>query len=99
MAPKTEEWLRKPRSSMSWHHLSASQSDNGARWSIIWDTERKPAPDGRNTALEKLESGALARTRHILRMGFFVYEIREPSGAVYLDEEGIRERFSAQAAM
>jgi hypothetical protein len=99
MAPKTKEWLRKPRSSSNWHHLSVSVADNGERWSIVWDTERKPGTDNRNTALEKLESGALDRARHMLRMGFIVYEIRRPSGALYLEEADLRQRFSTRAAV
>lgn len=98
MAPKTKEWGRKPRSNSNWHHLSVSVADNGERWSIVWDTERKPGPDGRNTALEKLETGALDRARHMLRMGFVVYEIRRPSGDVYLTEADLQQRFSARAA-
>ena len=88
---------RKPQST-SWHHLSATEADNGQRWSIIWDVVRKPGTDGRNTALEKYEAGALDRARHILRMGFIVYEIRQPSGSVLLEEAGLRELFGYQAA-
>lgn len=98
MAAKTKEWMRKPRTTSTWFHPSATQADNGQRWSIIWDTERKPEPSGRNTALEKTEQGALDRTRHMLRMGFIVYEIRQPSGSVYLEEAGLRERFAEPAA-
>jgi hypothetical protein len=94
----TKTWTRKPRSTSSWHHLSAPDSDNGKRWSIIWDVVRKPGSEGRSTALEKFEAGALDRARHILRMGFIVYEIREPSGSVYLEEGGLRERFGYTAA-
>jgi hypothetical protein len=89
---------RKTRSSFGWQHLSVGSADNGERWSVVWDTERKPGPDGRNTALEKFESGALERARHMLRMGFIVYEIRQPSGSVFLEEDGLRERFGLRAA-
>ena len=99
MAAKTKEWGRKPRSNSNWHHLSVSVMDNGERWSIVWDTERKPGPDGRNTALEKLETGALDRARHMLRMGFIVYEIRRPTGDVYLEEADLQQRFGVQAAV
>lgn len=94
---KTKEWPRK-RSTSSWHHLSVGDADNGERWSIIWDIERKPGPDGRNTALEKFEAGALERARHMMRMGFIVYEIRQPSGSVYLEEADLRQRLGGQAA-
>jgi hypothetical protein len=98
MAAKTKDWGRKPRSNSNWQHLSVSTADNGERWSIVWDTERKPGPDGRNTALEKLETGALDRARHMLRMGFIVYEIRRPSGDLYLQEADLQQRFGVQAA-
>lgn len=95
---KTKDWPRKPRSTSSWHHLSASEADNGERWSIIWDVQRKPGSDGRSTALERFENGALERARHMLRMGFVVYEIRKPSGLVYLEEAGLRERLGLEPA-
>jgi hypothetical protein len=98
MEPKTKQWPRKSYSNSSWQHLSASDFDNGERWSIVWDTQRRPGTDGRNTALEKLERGALDRARHILRMGFIVYEIRQPSGSVFLEEAGVRQRLGLQAA-
>ena len=84
----------RPRSSSNWQHLSASEGDDGKRWRIIWDIARG---DGRNTAEEKLKSAALDRARHMLRMGFVVYEIREPSGSTFLDEAGIREQLAANA--
>ncbi|HVA14008.1 MAG TPA: hypothetical protein VNF99_12210 [Stellaceae bacterium] len=78
--------------------MSAPDPDTGARWTVVWDTIRQSGADGRNTALEKRESDALERARHILRMGFIVYEIREPSGSVFLEEGDIRERLGAQVA-
>ena len=89
MADRTQ-WTRKPRSNSNWHHLSAPDFDDGKRWSIIWDIARKPGVEGRNTAIEKFETGALDRARHMLRMGFIVYEIRDPLGSVYLEEAGLR---------
>jgi hypothetical protein len=85
-------WPRKGKASLSWQHLSARTLDTGERWSVIWDTKRKPGADGRNTAVEKVETAALDRARHILRMGFIVYEIRGPSGSLFLEEAGIRAR-------
>jgi hypothetical protein len=98
MNTKTNNWKNpRPRSSSSWQHLSPSEGDDGKRWRIIWDTSRRPDTDGRNTAEEKLKSAALDRARHMLRMGFVVYEIRDPSGSIFLDEAGIREQLSANA--
>ena len=89
--------MRKPRSSFAWQNLSSATLDNGERWSIVWDTQRKPGTEDRNPALEKSESGALERARHLLRMGFIVYEIRQPSGSVFLEETGLRERLRLEA--
>jgi hypothetical protein len=87
------------RSSSNWHHLSAREFDSGKRWTIIWDVARKQGIEGRSTALEKFEASALDRAQQFLRMGFIVYEIREPSGSVFLEEAGVRQRFGyAEAA-
>jgi hypothetical protein len=79
--------------------LSVGSADNGERWSVVWDIERKPGSEGRNTALEKFENGALERARHMLSLGFIVYEIRQPSGVVFLAEQGLRERLGLRAAV
>lgn len=84
-------------SSRSWRHLSADEPDTGLRWTVIWDMVRKPGTKGRNTAAEKHEANALERARHFLRMGFIVYEICEPSGSIFLDEGGIRQRLGSPA--
>jgi hypothetical protein len=98
MSPKTTNWTNpRPRSSSSWQHLAPSEGDDGKRWRIIWDTARQPESAGRNTAAEKSKSAALDRARHMLRMGFVVYEIREPSGSLSLDEAAIQEQLAAIA--
>ncbi len=76
----TKQGPRKTRSTFGWQYLSAGPTDNGERWSIVWDTERKSGTDGRNTALEKFEAGARERPRHKHRQGVIVEEIRQPSG-------------------
>ena len=80
----------------NWHQLSLQQADAGGRWTIIWDTKRRAETDVRNTAVEKFEAAALDRARHLLRMGFIVYEIREPQGAVFLEEDAIKQRLGIQ---
>jgi hypothetical protein len=92
------QWPRKARPSLSWQHLSASHSETTARWRVVWDTLRKPEHDGRNVAFEKDEATALERARHMLRMRFVVYEIREPSGTLFLAEDAIRQRLGLSAA-
>jgi hypothetical protein len=88
----TTPWPRKTRATLNWQHLSAPEADAGKPWAVIWDTTRKPGTDGRNTALESNERAALDRAKHILRMGFLVYELRDSTGALFLDEGGVRDR-------
>lgn len=95
MSPNTKNWMRpRPRSTTNWQHLSVSEGDDGKRWSIIWDTTRRAENEVRNAAVEKTKSAALDRARHMLRLGFIVYEIRDPSGAVFLDEPTINSQLS-----
>jgi hypothetical protein len=96
---KSSEWPRRHKSTLSWQHLSGHDNDTGERWTVIWDTKRKPGTDGRNSAAERYESTALDRARHMLRLGFVVYEIRQPSGLVFLEEAGILERLGLRAAI
>jgi hypothetical protein len=83
-----------PFGSKNWHRLSVQQAEAaGERWTVIWDTKRSAATDGRNTAVEKSQGAALDRARHLLRMEFIVYEIRNPEGAMVFDEAAIKQRF------
>ena len=99
MTTKTKQWSRKSYAGSSWHRLSVTEGDNGERWTIVWDTHRRPGDEGRSIAREKLESGALDRARHMLRMGFVVYEIRQPSGSVYLAGDALRLRLGEPVAV
>ena len=97
--PRTKSWGNsRPRSATNWQNLSAREGDDGKRWHIIWDTTRRAEDDIRSTAVEKTKSDALDRARHMLRMGFVVYEIRDPSGAVVLDEPTIRTELDEASA-
>jgi hypothetical protein len=96
---KSSPWPGRHRSSLSWQLLTKRESDTGERWTVIWDTKRKPGTDGRNSAAERYESTALDRARHMLRLGFVVYEIRQPSGLVFLEEAGILQRLGLRPAV
>jgi hypothetical protein len=99
MTIKTKQWSSKPHARSSWHRLAVTEGDNGERWTIVWDTERRPGVEGRSIAREKLENGALDCARHMRRMGFIVYEIRHPSGEVYLAGDALRERLGEAVAV
>jgi hypothetical protein len=70
----------------------------GTRWTVVWDTNRGVEGDGRNRniAVEKVEADAFDSARHLLRMGFIVYEIRDPSGSIFLSEAELRTWFGLQ---
>src|SRR5580704_17695007 len=95
---QSSQWPRHYKSTLSSQHLSGQDTDTGERWTVVWDTTRKPGTDGRNTAVEKFESTALDRARQLLRLGFVVYEICAPSGLGFLEEAGIRQRLGFQPA-
>jgi hypothetical protein len=99
MTTNTKQWPRKSYSSSSWHRLSVTEGDNGERWTIVWDTQQRPGSEGRSIAREKLESGALDRARHMVRMGFVVYEIREPKGTLHLTGDALRQRLGPPVAV
>jgi hypothetical protein len=90
-------WPRKTRAPISWQHLSASEADSGKRWAVVWDTSRLSEAKSRNTALEPSERAALDRARHLLRMGFVVYELRDSTGMILLDEAGIKNRLGLKS--
>lgn len=90
-------WMRQKKQNLSWQTLHGRDPDVDTRWTIIWDTKRNPEAAGRNTAAERSETSALDRARHILRMGFVVYEVRDPSGALFLAEAAIRRKFGLSA--
>ncbi len=60
-------------------------------WTIWWDIHKSTG--GWSRAIEQTEAGALERAQHFIKLGFFVYAIRDSSGALYMDEEAIATRF------
>ncbi len=62
-------------------------------WIVWWDIRKTTRDWSRATALT--EAGALDRAQHFIKLGFFVYAIRDPSGALYMGEEAIASRFAA----
>jgi hypothetical protein len=62
-------------------------------WTIWWDLHRRPGTAGRIRAIEETEAEALQRAQRYLKLGFVVYEIRDPKGLVVHDEAAINKRF------
>ena len=67
-------------------------------WTIWWDMHRRPGKEGRNRAMEKTEGAAMQRAQRFLKLGFVVYEIRAPDGAVFMDEAQIARSFGMASA-
>jgi len=65
-------------------------------WTIWWDTERRPGTGRWNVASAQTEAGALDRAHHFARLGCIVYAIRNPDGAVYMDEAQLGARFGGK---
>jgi len=60
-----------------------------SNWAIWWDIRRHPGTSGWSTALAPSAAGAMERAQHFLKLGFIVYAIRDPAGALFMDEEQI----------
>ena len=67
-------------------------------WTILWDMHRRTGSEGWSRAMESNEGEALQRAERFLKLGFVVYEIRDPKGAVAHDEAAIRRRFKPAPA-
>jgi len=71
-------------------HLEAP--DKGPPWTILWDT--KTPHEGRwNSAHAETQESAVERATRFAKLGFVVHAIKDPSGAVFLDQGQIAERF------
>jgi hypothetical protein len=56
---------------------------------------RRPGTEGWSRATEKTEEEALERAARFLKLGFVVYEIRDPKGSVFMNETQIKQRFGS----
>jgi hypothetical protein len=62
-------------------------------WTIWWDMRRRAGTEGWSRATEPTQDEALLRTERFLKLGFVVYAIRDPRGAIFMDEAQITEQF------
>jgi hypothetical protein len=71
-------------------HLEAP--DGGPPWMVLWET--KPPPDDRwSAARADTEQAAVERAVHFLKLGFVVHAIKDPTGAVFMDQGQISQRY------
>jgi len=69
---------------------AAPEYDTGERWIIFWET-RRPESGNWSQAVEKSQAAAVERAKHLLKLGFIVFQITGPTG-VFLDEAEIVKR-------
>jgi hypothetical protein len=73
---------------------SATRGDGHASWTIWWDLHRRSGGEGWSRATEGSEADAVQRAEHFLKLGFAVYAIKDPNGAVFMDEAQIASHFA-----
>lgn len=71
-------------------------SRSEACYTIWWDMHRRSGSEGWSRAVESSEDEALQRAERFLKLGFVVHAIKDPTGAVVMDEAQITERFAAR---
>lgn len=76
---------------------AAPEYDTGERWVIFWDT-RRPESGNWSEAVEKSEAGAIERAKHLLRLGFIVFQITGPADSVFMTEDEIIQRLRSPSA-
>jgi hypothetical protein len=74
----------------------SSGGDLRLSWTIWWDMHRRADGQGWSRAMESSEEDALQRADRFLKLGFVVYAIRNPKGAVFMDEAQIADHFVAR---
>lgn len=74
-------------------NLTPPTAEVTSLWTIWWDMRRRAGMEGWSRATEPTEDEALQRTERFLKLGFIVYAIRDPRGAIFMDEAQIAERF------
>ena len=70
---------------------AAPEYDTGERWVIYWET-RRPDSGIWSEAVEKSEAAAIERARHLLKLGFIVFQITGPAGGIFMAEDEIAQR-------
>jgi hypothetical protein len=73
-------------------HLEAP--DGGPPWTVLWET-KAPADDRWSVAKADTEHAAVERAVHFLKLGFVVHAIKDPTGAVFLEQAELTRRYGA----
>jgi hypothetical protein len=79
--------------------FSPTPSRSEACYTIWWDMHRRSGSEGWSRAVETSEEEAVLRAERFLKLGFVVYAIKDPKGAVVMDEAQITEHFAARAPL
>src|ERR1700722_14887811 len=67
---------------------AAPEYDTGERWVIYWET-RRPELGNWSQAVEKSQAAAVERAKHLLKLGFIVFQITGPAGGVFMEKKEI----------
>lgn len=76
---------------------STPEYDTGERWVIFWET-RRPESGNWSEAIEKSQADAIERAKHLLRLGFIVFQITGPANGIFMTEEEIVQRLQSSPA-
>jgi hypothetical protein len=70
----------------------------GTGWLVLWEVRQAP-DEGRWSATGAgSEIEALDRAKHFLKLGFWVHAIKDPLGAVVMDQLAIASRLGSAVA-
>jgi hypothetical protein len=79
------------------YKTAPTQGEAHSTWTIWWDMHRRAGSEGWSRAVETSEEEALLRAERFLKLGFVVHAIKDPKGAVFMEEAQITEHFAARA--
>lgn len=78
---------------------SPARGEANSNWTIWWDMRRRTGNEGWSRAIESSEEDALQRAERFLKLGFVVHAIKNPKGAVFMDEAQITGHFAERARL
>jgi hypothetical protein len=78
---------------------SPARGEANSNWTIWWDMRRRTGNEGWSRAIESSEEDALQRAERFLKLGFVVHAIKNPKGAVFMDEAQITGYFAERARL
>jgi hypothetical protein len=78
---------------------SLARGEPNSHWTIWWDMHHRAGNEGWSQAIESSEEDALQRAERFLKLGFVVHALKNPKGAVFMDEAQISDHFAERARL